>query len=180
MQSSTFSREILKKQLQGKFFIINLYIECMKCADSGFSVGLIDENDFFKWSVCFTGPEDTIYEGGFFKAILTFPPDFPQNPPEMKFITEMWHPNIYPDGKVCISILHNPGVDQFNEMEKAEERWRPVLGVEQILVSVISMLTDPNCDSPANIDAGVMYRNKPEEYKKKVRQLVLKSMDEVC
>ena len=60
------------------------------------------------------------------------------------------------------------------------ERWRPVLGVEQILVSVISMLTDPNCDSPANSDAGVMYRNKPEEYKKKVRQLVLKSMDEMC
>lgn len=67
----------------------------MKCCDSGFSVGLIDDNDFFKWSVCFTGPEDTIYEGGFFKAILTFPPDFPQSPPEMKFITEMWHPNIY-------------------------------------------------------------------------------------
>ena len=130
--------------------------------------------------MCFTGPEDTIYEGGFFKAILTFPPDFPQSPPEMKFITEMWHPNIYPDGKVCISILHNPGVDQFNEQERAEERWRPVLGVEQILVSVISMLRDPNCDSPANIDAGVMLRKKPEEYKKKVRQLVLKSMDEMC
>ena len=130
--------------------------------------------------MCFTGPEDTIYEGGFFKAILTFPPDFPQSPPEMKFITEMWHPNIYPDGKVCISILHNPGVDQFNEQERAEERWRPVLGVEQILVSVISMLSDPNCDSPANIDAVVMLRKKPEEYKKKVRQLVLKSMDEMC
>ena len=93
----------------------------MKCCDSGFSVGLIDDKDFFKWSVCFTGPEDTIYEGGFFKAILTFPPDFPQSPPEMTFITEMWHPNIYPDGKVCISILHNPGVDQFNEQEREIE-----------------------------------------------------------
>ena len=152
----------------------------MKCVDSGFSVGLIDDNDYFKWSVCFQGPEDTLYEGGFFKAILTFPQDFPQNPPEMRFITEMWHPNIYPDGRVCISILHGPGVDAMNEQERAEERWRPVLGVEQILVSVISMLTDPNCDSPANIDAGVMFRNNPNEYKKKVKQLVLKSMDEMC
>ncbi len=121
-----------------------------------------------------------LLKGGFFKAILTFPQDFPQSPPEMKFITEMWHPNIYPDGKVCISILHNPGVDEFNPQEKAEERWRPVLGVEQILVSVISMLNDPNCDSPANIDAGVMFRNTPDKYKQKVRQLVIKSMDEMC
>ena len=164
-----FSSAILKRQLQ----------ECMKQTDLGFSVGLIDENDFFKWSVCFTGPEDTVYEGGFFKAILTFPEDFPQNPPEMKFITEMWHPNIYPDGKVCISILHPPGVDQFNELEKAEERWRPVLGVEQILISVISMLNEPNIESPANIDASVMFRDHREKYEQKVRELVLKSMEDI-
>jgi len=149
-------------------------------SDGGFSVGLVDENDFYLWTVCFTGPEDTIYEGGFFKALLTFPQDFPQNPPEMKFLTEMWHPNIYEDGKVCISILHSPGNDPYNEQEKAEERWRPILGVEQILVSVISMLNEPNCDSPANIDAGVHLRKDPEGYKKKVRTLVLKSMDEFC
>lgn len=168
MNSKKYSTEILKKQLQ----------DLMKSTDLGFSVGLVDENDFYKWTVCFTGPEDTIYEGGFFKAILTFPDDFPQNPPEMKFITEMWHPNIYKDGRVCISILHSPGVDRFNEQESAEERWRPVLGVEQILVSVVSMLNEPNCDSPANIDASVQFRDHNEEYKKKVRQLVLKSMDD--
>jgi ubiquitin-conjugating enzyme E2 G1 len=87
---------------------------------------------------------------------------------------------VYPDGKVCISILHSPGNDPFNEQEKAEERWRPVLGVEQILISVISMLNEPNCDSPANIDAGVHLRNDKEAYKKKVRALVLKSMDDLC
>ena len=169
MASIKFSKELLKKQLR----------DLMKNNDLGVSVGLIDDNDFYNWSVVFTGPEDTIFEGGYFKAILTFPQDFPQNPPEMKFITEMWHPNIYKDGKVCISILHSPGVDQFNEQEKADERWRPSLGVEQIIISVISMLTDPNCDSPANIDASIMFKNKPEEYKKKVRQLVLKSMDDM-
>jgi len=168
MNSKKYSTEILKKQLQ----------DLMKSTDLGFSVGLVDDNDFYKWTVCFTGPEDTLYEGGFFKAILTFPDDFPQNPPEMKFITEMWHPNIYQDGRVCISILHPPGTDRFNEQESAEERWRPVLGVEQILVSVVSMLNEPNCDSPANIDASVQFRDHIEEYKKKVRQLVLKSMED--
>ena len=165
---SNFSKELLKKQLK----------DLNKNSELPFNVGLIDENDFYKWSVIFTGPEDTIYEGGFFKAILSFPEDFPQNPPEMRFITEMFHPNIYKDGKVCISILHSPGVDVFNSQEKAEERWRPSLGVEQILLSVISMLNAPNCDSPANVDAAVMFRNNRKDYEKKVRQLALKSMDD--
>ena len=47
---------------------------------------------------------------------------------------------VHEDGKVCISILHPPGEDAFNEQESAEERWRPILGVEQILMSVISLL----------------------------------------
>ena len=97
----------------------------------------------------------------------------------MRFLTKMWHPNIYEDGKVCISILHSPGYDEYNENEKPEERWRPVLGVEQILLSVISMLNDPNIDSPANIQAGYQLRKDPEEYKKKVRKLVLKSAEEM-
>ena len=168
MTSSKFSKELLNRQLR----------DLQKNEDNlGISVGLIDDN-IYKWSVIFTGPQDTIFEGGFYKAVLTFPQDFPQNPPEMKFITEMWHPNIYKDGKVCISILHSPGVDRFNEQEKAEERWRPSLGVEQIILSVISMLNDPNCDSPANIDASVMFKNHPEEYKKKVRRLAIKSQDD--
>ena len=169
MASAKFSKELLNRQLR----------DLQKNEDNlGISVGLIDDN-IYKWSVIFTGPQDTIFEGGFYKAILTFPEDFPQNPPEMKFITEMWHPNIYKDGRVCISILHSPGVDRFNEQEKAEERWRPSLGVEQIILSVISMLNDPNCDSPANIDASVMFKNKPEEYKKKVRRLAIKSQDDL-
>ena len=79
---------------------------------------------------------------------------------------------------MCISILHPPGNDPFNTQEKAEERWRPVLGIEQIMVSVISMLNEPNADSPANIDAGVQFRNDYQAYKKKVRGLVAKSMEE--
>ena len=63
--------------------------------------------------------------------------------------------SVYEDGRVCISILHPPGEDRFNSQESADERWRPILGVEAIIVSVISMLSDPNDESPANIDAAV-------------------------
>ena len=67
----------------------------------------------------------------------------------------MWHPNIYDDGNVCISILHAPGEDAMNAQETADERWRPILGAESVLISVISMLNDPNIDSPANLDASI-------------------------
>lgn len=97
----------------------------------------------------------------------------------MKFLTQMWHPNIYPDGKVCISILHPPGIDPLNPQERPEERWRPILGVEAIIVSVISMLNDPNLSSPANIDAAKMYKENYEEYKKKVKKLAAKSIEEL-
>jgi len=67
----------------------------------------------------------------------------------------MWHPNIYDDGKVCISILHAPGVDEMNALESAAERWRPIIGADAVLISVISMLNDPNIDSAANLDASL-------------------------
>jgi len=57
-------------------------------------------------------------------------------------------------GDVCISILHPPGEDQWG-YEQASERWLPVHTVESILVSVISMLSSPNDESPANLDAAV-------------------------
>ncbi|MBN3283097.1 UB2G1 enzyme, partial [Polyodon spathula] len=59
----------------------------------GFSAGLIDDNDLYRWEVLIIGPPDTLYEGGVFKAHLTFPKDYPLRPPKMKFITEIWHPN---------------------------------------------------------------------------------------
>ena len=139
----------------------------------------MDDDDLFQWSIIFEGPADTLYEGGFFKAIMKFPDDYPNNPPTMTFKSEMWHPNIHTDGKVCISILHPPGTDSMNSMEKAEERWRPIIGVEAILMSVISMLNDPNIESPANIDASVQFRDDRQAYNKRVRRLAAKSLDDM-
>ncbi len=59
--------------------------------------------------------------------------------------------------------------------EKAEERWNPTQSVESILLSIISLLNDPNCSSPANVDAGVMYRQDRESYDRIVKQQVEES-----
>lgn len=84
-------------------------------------------------------PENTLYEGGLFKAHLTFPVDYPLQPPKMTFKTEIWHPNVYPSGLVCISILHPPEEDKYG-YEDAGERWMPVHTPQTILLSVISMV----------------------------------------
>jgi len=143
----------------------------------GFKVELADESNLFEWNVYIAGPPDTDYEGGIFKALMSFPEDYPISPPKLKFASEFWHPNVYPDGKVCISILHTP--DPMNPEEKAEETWRPIQTVESILVSTTSMLSDPNFSSPANVDASVELRKNPDSYKKKVRKLVEKSIKEL-
>ena len=101
----------------------------------------------------------------------------PSRAAQMRFLSDMWHPNIYPDGKVCISILHPPGVDRYNLQESADERWRPILGVEQVLVSVMSMLSEPNQDSPANIDAAKMMREDKKAFRQRVRKTVERSME---
>jgi len=153
--------------------------ELTKRPVEGFSAGLVDDDNLYEWEIVIIGPADTMYEGGFFKARLSFPSEFPLLPPKMRFLTPMWHPNIYPDGVVCVSILHAPGDDQYG-YEDAGERWMPVHTVESILISVISLLSSdtPNCDSPANVDAAKEVRNDFAGYKKKVRRLVRRSAEE--
>lgn len=153
-----------------------LRADLMKNPVDGFSAGLTDENNIYEWSVTVIGPPDTLYEGGFFTAILSFPRDYPQSPPVCKFKSEMWHPNVYPDGKVCISILHSPG-DDPSGYELSSERWTPVHTVETIMLSIISMLSSPNDESPANIDAAKEWREDKEVFKKKVQRCVRRSQE---
>jgi len=165
------SNLILKRQL----------LELQKRPVEGFSAGLVDDDNLLEWEIILIGPADTLYEGGFFKARLDFPPEYPLLPPKMKFITPMWHPNIYPEsGEVCISILHPPGEDIYG-YETAGERWLPVHTVESILISVISLLSSetPNTDSPANLDAAKEVRGDISGYRKKVRRLARRSAEEM-
>lgn len=144
----------------------------------GVTISVPDETDLFTWEIGIFGPPETIYEGGYFKCLLAFPKDYPMSPPEMRFTCGIWHPNVYPDGKVCISILHPPGEDAQSG-ERPEERWNPAQSVRTILLSVISLLNEPNISSPANVDASVAYRKwkegKDDLYQKRVAATVEES-----
>ncbi|CAO3637643.1 unnamed protein product [Cunninghamella blakesleeana] len=136
----------------------------------GFVVELKDDN-ILKWSVAIIGLPNTIYEGGYFKATMGFTSEYPFKPPTFRFDREFYHPNVYDDGRLCISILHPPGDDPISG-EKAEERWNPTQSVESVLMSIISLLADPNCSSPANVDAGVAFRKNRPLYDEIVKKQV--------
>ncbi|XP_075590195.1 ubiquitin-conjugating enzyme E2 R2 [Dermatophagoides farinae] len=146
----------------------------------GFRVKLLNEDNLFEWEVAIFGPPDTLYQGGYFKARVAFPPDYPYNPPSLKFLTKVWHPNVYENGDLCISILHPP-VDDPQSGELPCERWNPTQNVRTILLSVISLLNEPNTSSPANVDASVMYRKwkdskgKDKEYENIIKKQVAAS-----
>ncbi|KAF7188007.1 Ubiquitin-conjugating enzyme E2 G1 [Pseudocercospora fuligena] len=143
----------------------------------GISCGLLGDN-IFEWEIMLmlSDEGDTMYGGGVFRARMTFPPDYPHQPPKLKFETKIFHPNVYENGEVCISILHPPEEDQYG-YESAAERWSPVQTPETILLSVISMLSSPNDESPANIEAGKLWREDQKEFKKRVRKCVRDSQE---
>eukprot|EP01111_Echinosteliopsis_oligospora_P014799 TRINITY_DN5677_c0_g2_i1.p1 TRINITY_DN5677_c0_g2~~TRINITY_DN5677_c0_g2_i1.p1 ORF type:complete len:383 (+),score=140.18 TRINITY_DN5677_c0_g2_i1:93-1241(+) len=143
----------------------------------GFMVELKDDN-LFEWNVYIEGPKDTPYEGGIYRMLLEFPKDYPMTPPVLKFVSDFWHPNVYTDGKVCMSILHAPGEDAMSG-EAAGERWMPTQSVSSVILSLISMLNDPNFSSPANVDASVEWRKNKEAFVKKCKKLVEKANAEV-
>ncbi|XP_050821667.1 ubiquitin-conjugating enzyme E2 G2 isoform X1 [Gopherus flavomarginatus] len=152
-----------------------MYAELTLNPPEGIVAGPMNEENFFEWEALIMGPEDTCFEYGVFPAILSFPLDYPLSPPKMRFTCEMFHPNIYPDGRVCISILHAPGDDPMG-YESSAERWSPVQSVEKILLSVVSMLAEPNDESGANVDASKMWREDREQFNKIAKQIVQKSL----
>lgn len=142
-----------------------------------FHIELEDDN-IFLWNIgVMVLNEDSIYHGGYFKAQMKFPPDFPFSPPTFRFTPSIYHPNVYKDGRLCISILHQAGDATTDESDA--ETWSPAQTVETVLISIVSLLEDPNPLSPANVDAAVDWRKRPDAYKQKVELEVERSKQDI-
>lgn len=110
---------------------------------------------------------------------MRFPSDYPYQPPTFQFKTRnITHPNVYPDGKLCISILHRPGADEASG-ETANERWNVLHGVESVLRSVLLLMDDPEINSPANVDASVLFRDTKADYHAAARKTVDESKKDI-
>jgi len=110
-----------------------------------------------KWEFSFPGKKGTAWEEGLYKGTMEFTDDYPSTPPNVHFATPFFHPNVYPSGLVCLSILD------------VTKDWRPALSIKQILLGLQELLNDPNLASPAQEDAYVCYKKDNAEYEKRVR-----------
>lgn len=119
------------------------------------------DNNIMMWQAVIFGPDDTPWEGGTFKLVLEFTEDYPNKAPNVRFLTKMFHPNIYNDGQICLDILQN--------------QWSPIYDISAILTSIQSLLCDPNPASPANSEASRLYNENRREYNRRVREIVEQS-----
>ena len=81
-----------------------------------------DPHDITKWKAAINGPTGTPWQSGVYRLSLEFTKDYPNEPPKILFVTPMFHPNIYKDGKICLDILQG--------------QWSPIYGVGSILLSI--------------------------------------------
>lgn len=123
------------------------------------------EEYLLTWTAIILGPENTPYENGTFSLILTFDENYPQHPPEVVFVSEMFHPNIYQNGDLCLDIL--------------KSKWTPSYDITAILLSIQSLLNDPNIKSPANPEAAKLFEEDFEAYKKCVKLTVQNSWTDI-
>ena len=122
---------------------------------TGCSAGPVAE-DVFHWNAMIQGPPDSPYAGGMFTLEVIFPNDYPFKPPKVKFITRVYHPNVNNNGAICLDIL--------------KDQWSPALTISKVLLSITSLLTDPNPDDPLVADIAHLYKTDRAAYDKKARE----------
>ncbi|KAK1276435.1 hypothetical protein QJS04_geneDACA011117 [Acorus gramineus] len=130
--------------------VCSLFHECLM-----FSIAGPVAEDMFHWQATIMGPPDSPYAGGVFLVTIHFPPDYPFKPPKVAFRTKVFHPNINSNGSICLDIL--------------KEQWSPALTISKVLLSICSLLTDPNPDDPLVPEIAHMYKTDRSKYETTAR-----------
>ena len=120
---------------------------------------LKNEDNIFEWTGTILGPEDSPYADGVFFLDIKFPTDYPYTPPKVIFKTKIYHPNVDSNGNICLDILR--------------DEWSSVLTISKLLLSICSLLTDPNPDDPLDKEIASQYRNDIEAFNITARQYTL-------
>ena len=126
----------------------------------GIIAGPIDENDLTKWKGRVEGAKGTPFEGGYFHFKINIPENYPFEPPEVKMITKVYHPNInYESGNICVNILK-------------KDNWTSTNSIQLVLLSLQGLLTKPNPDSPLVGEINEVYLEDIDKYNETVREWV--------
>lgn len=120
------------------------------------SAGPVDDQNLYTWQATILGPADSPYAGGLFFVNIMFPTDYPFKPPKVTFTTKVYHPNINANGSICLDILR--------------DQWSPALTISKVLLSICSLLTDPNPDDPLCPDIAHVYKSDRARYEATARE----------
>nr|8SMW_L Chain L, Ubiquitin-conjugating enzyme E2 D3 [Homo sapiens]8SMX_L Chain L, Ubiquitin-conjugating enzyme E2 D3 [Homo sapiens]8SMY_L Chain L, Ubiquitin-conjugating enzyme E2 D3 [Homo sapiens]8SMZ_L Chain L, Ubiquitin-conjugating enzyme E2 D3 [Homo sapiens]8SN0_L Chain L, Ubiquitin-conjugating enzyme E2 D3 [Homo sapiens]8SN1_L Chain L, Ubiquitin-conjugating enzyme E2 D3 [Homo sapiens]8SN2_L Chain L, Ubiquitin-conjugating enzyme E2 D3 [Homo sapiens]8SN3_L Chain L, Ubiquitin-conjugating enzyme len=113
-------------------------------------------DDMFHWQATIMGPNDSPYQGGVFFLTIHFPTDYPFKPPKVAFTTRIYHPNINSNGSICLDILRS--------------QWSPALTISKVLLSIASLLDDPNPDDPKVPEIARIYKTDRDKYNRISRE----------
>jgi len=116
-----------------------------------------NSSNLMVWECGIPGKPHTQWEGAVYPLTMEFTEDYPSKPPKCKFPANFFHPNVYPSGTVCLSILNE------------EEDWKPSITVKQILLGIQDLLDNPNPNSPAQAEAYTLYMTNKGEYFKRLK-----------
>jgi len=114
------------------------------------------QDSLFKWKAWIEGPPDTPFEKGKFQLELDLPTEYPFKPPKVKFVTKVYHPNIKSDGTVCNEVLG--------------DGWSPQLRIQEVLLTMRTLLKEPNVDNPLEADIAQQLKNHPNDFAKTAKE----------
>jgi len=101
-------------------------------------------------------PDEAMYQGGLFKFSFAINANYPHDPPKVKCMQKIYHPNIDLEGNVCLNILR--------------EDWKPVLNLNSVMIGLQYLFLEPNAGDPLNKEAAEDLRLNKEAFKRNVRQ----------
>ena len=133
--------------------------DIMKDPPSNCSAGPRDQN-MYNWQATIMGPAGSPYEGGVFFLGIVFPADYPFKPPRITFETKIYHCNINDKGGICLDIL--------------KDSWSPALTISKVLLSICSLLTDPNPDDPLVPDIARLFKEDRVKHDKMAKEYTAK------
>lgn len=117
-------------------------------------------DDIYHWTATIMGPTGSPYAGGIFNLDIHLTDEYPYKAPNIKFKTPVFHPNIDKKGNICLDLLKN--------------NWSPALTITKLLLSICSLLTDPNPNDPLVPEVAFIYKTNKQQFENMAREWTLK------